>query len=125
MLGSMQYIYRLFLNFGLILGLAMLGLGHVPSGKYAGPDFTAYTMPDGQLPQLCSTDANGGETHPLHKVHCPACHLFTQLPAQNVAIVAIWTLNPFAALHSDNHQVHGQIGAAHLPEARAPPTQAV
>ncbi len=125
MSGIMRRINRVFLIVGLIFGIAMLGLGHVPLGHSSGPDLTAYAMPDGKLPQLCITDADAGQSNPVHKIHCPACHLAAQLPAQDVVILATWALAPCSAQRRDTHLVRGQIGAPNVAEARAPPAPTV
>ena len=62
--------------------LALLG-AHLPAppGGGAGPDLTAYAMPDGTLPVLCLTGHDGDG--PDAAKHCPDC-----VVAKVLAVVA-------------------------------------
>lgn len=106
------------LRLWVILGVALLAFAHPPLRTHV-VDLSAFAMPDGTMPQLCSMD--GGGEQPAHTVHCPACHLAAEIPAPSPSIATVWTELPEGLPPQTAAQIIPPLRAGAPPEARAPP----
>jgi hypothetical protein len=124
MFGKLQQLQQMVARLGLILALALLGLGHHAQLVHANTQsLAAYAMPDGTLPVLCDTAPQGqsGEDH----AHCPACRLLAIPALAAIDAVLVWQMPQQAPPNRPSGQSRGQQIAAPPPEARAPPVLTV
>ncbi|KWT67531.1 hypothetical protein [Hyphomicrobium sulfonivorans] len=114
-----------------LYGLVLLAvpLAHRPS-RPTGPDFTAYALPDGSLPSICTRSDNDNNTPPraslasLHSTQRTLCDAFVLLSTPTALSTIANVIPPVATRYVRNAASH-RTGATHrfevIAQPRAPP----